>query len=304
LKRFLALLWTTCSMTVFGAAQAAAPSTTPYAPYDDFNARLLNPAKWSGGETDDARVNLENLRYIHGNSLRLYSRGSAATKSSLGTRYGSNSLRFRNPNSITAIKASVQAKSATLTKCPANSNVSLVRARLGGTFFNAGPRISGDNTNDVLAQIRLERTSTSTDAPNVVRVRYKVSLCLDSNCFNASDLKSGEIGPPVKFGQKVALSLEWDKTTKRFIFRRDGLEAVVNYTVSDASTPGASFKQLQVGHYVANCTSTTAPTAAMDAYFDDVYTNPLSASSAKSTEMEEIDPRDLIYGESVEAAGL
>lgn len=306
MKMFSTLFWVMCSMLMFGTAQAAAPTAL----YDNFSASQINPVKWAGGESDDARANLENLRYVVGNAtlgnrLRLYGRGSSASWLNSGTLYGSNSLGFRNPNPVTAIKASVWANSATVTKCPGNPDMSVVRARLGGTFFNVGPLpIPGDNTYDVLAQIRVQRASDSTDAPNVVRVRYTVSVCLDTGCFNGLNLGSAELGPPVNPGQKVTLSLEWDKANKRFIFRRDALAAVIQYTVPDASAPGYGYKNLHVGYFVANCASATPLTAAMDAYFDDVYTNPLPAASAMSAEMEEIDPRHIIYnGSPDDAAG-
>ena len=301
MKTFSTLFWVMCSLTMVNAAQAAAPTVL----YDNFTAALINPAKWVGGESDAAGANLENLRHIVGNRLHLYARGAGASGFNFGTRYGSNALSFRNPNPVTAIKASVWANSATITNCPGNPDVGLVRSRLGGTFFNASPSpIPGDSTYDVLAQIRVQRASNSTDAPNVVRVRYSVSLCLDSDCNGSTTLGSAELGPPVNPGQKVTLSLEWDKANKRFIFRRDALVAVVKYTLADASAPGFSFKNLQVSYYVVNCASATPPTAAIDAYFDDVYTNPLPTSSAMSAEMEEIDPRYIIYGDSsVDAAG-
>ncbi len=110
----------------------------------------------------------------------------------------------------------------------------------------------------------------------------------------------------VNIGQKVTLSVEWDKANKRFIFRRDTLAPVyLTYSpLSDTSAPGQGSKSLHVGYFVPNCASATPPTAAMDAYFDDVYTNPLPTSSAMSAEMEEIDPRYIIYGDSsVNAAG-
>lgn len=303
MKKSTTVFCAICSLFMGDAAHAVAPTAL----YDNFSASLINPAKWFGGGTNDARANLENIRNIVGNRLRLYGRGSGISRLGFGTRFGSNSLNFLNPTPITAIKASVWANSATVTSCSGNPDVPHVRARLGGTFFNASASpIPGDNTYDVLAQIRVQRAANSTDAANVVRVRYSINLCLDSDCWTSTNIgTSGEIGPPVNPGQKVILSLEWDKANKRFIFRRDALAAViVPYTLPDTSAPGYSFKNLQVGYFVANCTSTTPLTAAMDAYFDDVYTNPLPASSAVSAAMEEIDSRHIIYnGSSIDPAG-
>ena len=77
MKTFSTLFWVMCSLTMSGAAQAVAPTAL----YDNFSSSLINPAKWAGGESDEARANLENLRYIVGNAtlgnrLRLYGRGS------------------------------------------------------------------------------------------------------------------------------------------------------------------------------------------------------------------------------------
>ncbi len=300
MKTSLKLLFAICSLVTGTTAQAAPPTAL----YDNFNtATTILPAKWFGGESDGARANLENIRNIVGNAtltnrLRLYGRGYGAGGLNFGARYGTNALNFRNPSPINAIKASVWSNSATVTGCPGNPDVAHVRARLGGTFFNITTSpIPGDFTYDVLAQIRVQRASNSTDALNVTRVRYLVSLCQDPDCLITSNIgTSGEIGPPVAPGQKVTLSLEWDQVGNRFIFRRDALAAViVPYTLSDASPPGNNFKGLHVGYFVANCASATPPTAAMDAYFDDVYTNPLPVSSTMSAEVEEIDPRHIIY---------
>jgi hypothetical protein len=307
MKKSTILFCAICSLTMGGTAQAVLPT----APYDNFTASLINSAKWFGGESDDARANLENIRNIVGNAtlgnrLRLYGRGYGASGLSFGTRFGSNSLYFRNPSRITAIKASVWASSATVTGCPSNPNSNdapRVRARLGGTFFNASANpIPGDLTNDVLAQIRIQRVPT--DPANVLKVEAKVSLCQDSDCFTGPTFLEAEMGT-VNVGQKVTLSLEWDKAGNRFIFRRDALAPVIRtYTLSDASAPGYDFKNLQAAYFVANCDSATPPIAVMDAYFDDVYTNPLPASSAVSAAMEEIDSRHIIYnGSSIEPAG-
>ena len=299
MKNSIIFFCAVCSLSMGGAAQAVAPTVL----YDNFNASQINPAKWVGGKWSADKANLENLRYITmsnlklGNRLRLYARGSGANQSNSGKNFGSNPLNFHNPEIITAIKASVWANSATITSCHDNPYVGTVRARVGGTFFNTGASATpGDNTNDVLAQIRLQRAADSSDSANVVRVRYSVFLCEDKNCFTGSDLGRGEIGSPVNPGQKVTLSVEWDKANKRFVFQRDALPAViVPYTVSDASAPGGSFKQLQTSYYVANCTSATPPTAAIDAYFDDIYTNSLPTSAAMKAVMEESDPRLFLY---------
>lgn len=283
------ILWGMCSLAVCGVAQAALPTAL----YDNFNASpLLNPLKWFGGGNTSARANLENIRSIvsHptlGNRLRLYSRGFGDKRLNSGARLGSNNLNFSNPGAITAIKASVWPMSATVQGCTGSSDLGQVRTRLAGSFFNTRMSISGDATNDVFAGIQLQRVSNSTDAPNVFRVVYFVSICRDSGCFNLTDLKRAEIGTSVSLGQKVILSLNWDKAKKSFIFGRDAQSTVYKYTVSDTSVPGVDFKVLQSSHYAVNCVRAIPPTAAMDAYLDDIYTNLLPASSATNADMNE-----------------
>ena len=210
MKTFSTLFWAMCSLTMGGAAQSA-----PDKLYDDFNAKslLINPVKWFGSEIDDARANRENLRLIQGhatlgNRLHLYGRGYGASGLSLGTIYGNNNLNFRNPNLITAIKASVWVNSAAATGYPGNpdpNDATRVRARLGGNFFNASANpIPGNSTNDVNAQIRLQRASS--DPANVLRVQARISLCQDSDCFTGPYI-GAEMGT-VGVGKKITLSLE------------------------------------------------------------------------------------------------
>lgn len=311
MKTSLKLFFAICSLVTGTTTQA----TPPTAPYDNFNtATTILPAKWFGGEYNAARANRENLRHIVvsatlSNRLRLFSRGYGSSGISLGTIYANNTLNFRNPDPITAIKASVWVSGATITGCPGNPDVELshVRARLGGNFFNASANpIPGNSTNDVNAQIRVLRASNSTDPANVLKVQARVFLCQDADCFAGRSIGSAEMGT-VLINQKVTLSLEWNRAGNSFIFRRDALAPVtLTYTLSDASAPGSNFKNLQAAYFVPNCTSATPPTAVIDAYFDDVYTDPpLPAAAPMSAAMEEIDLGNVIfYGDSsIDAAG-
>jgi hypothetical protein len=269
--------------------------------YDDFNARFINPEKWSGRDGGDSGVATpECFRHILEGRLDMINSVYSNTDSDTGYSFGSNRLFFPNGGDIKAIKATVQVKNYKVSGCTSNTIPTQARARLLGSFFNAGPRtqdswkndVVGDFItflsssgvmstqdsweNDVVGEIRIRRLSTSIDPPDVLEVMGYVFQCIDQYCSTATVLGSVDFGT-VMIGGSATLRVEWDQTNKRFIFQRDAKpEVYVTYTVSDTELPGApygGYKCLELSHVLPNCTTEPRPMAAMRAYFDDVYIN-------------------------------
>jgi len=256
----------------------------PLVLYDNFNAELINPDKWfgtaSGSNPNQMR---EDARLILLKRLQLLSRSYSITDTDEGGSFSGESLHFINPDSVTAVKATIQVLGSQLQGCGANDKTSRVRARFAGYFFNTtNTPTSGSPVNDVFATIALIRQAGATDPPNTLRVSADISLCRDATCFLVNVLGSADLGT-ARIGQQVTLRLEWDNINHQFIAQRDNQREVrIPYTVRDNSPPGAKSKRLEVAQWLANCTAQPRPTSFMSAFFDNVYVNAAAMPAATS----------------------
>ncbi len=260
------------ALTFFLGAPAQALESL--APYDDFNAKILDPDRWLGVQ-EGSHV-LEAVRQVQSKRLDLAIRAYGDTNSNSGRHRNIVSLRFADPGSVTAIEAKVMVTSFEVKACPSQSAETLAIARLSGDFFNVLTTIPGSALNDVFAVIDVLRSSASPDSSNTLQVRGTVFLCTNPACLATTDLGSVDLGT-VKKGKPVKLFMQWDPDNDRFIFRRDNEpEEFLEYVVSDAASPGRPVQQLSIHTFVANCT-TPGPVASMEALFDDVSVNESAA---------------------------
>jgi hypothetical protein len=247
----------------------------PFVLYDDFTSNFIDGNKWSGGEfRSGAVVLLEYVREIKENRLHMVDRTLGDATSDKGISRGYNNLRSTNEGRITGIKATVQVKDVEAKGCQANPAPTTAILQLMGSFFNstAAPTPNSQK-NDVIAWIGIQRRSNSTDEPNVLEVNYMVVECVNSICTPSTPLDKGFLGT-VTTGSVTDLSIRWDKANHQFIFQMDLQSAVFSpYKVSDLSRPGLGFKQLNLGHFVANCKGEPRSSAFMDAYFLKVFVN-------------------------------
>jgi len=271
---------------------SAQAQVEPLVLYENFNAtsKILDPEKWCGSESYTASDRgLESARQIKKEptygymGLDILNRAYGDIGSDSGTSNVFNRVIFRNGENINAIKATVQVKKVQATGCTANLSETKTQARIGGFFFNTGPRTADSATNDVWATIYVERSSNSTDPPNVLEITGEVRHCTNSTCSTTTLIGTQDLGT-VKLDKKVILRITWDPQNDRFIFQKGkDPEVYITYdtaTYPESFSPGASyggFKRLDVAHYVANCTSLPRTMGFMDVFFENVYVNESAA---------------------------
>ena len=147
------------------AATALAPAWAAvegYTVVDGFGDTVINGEIWS---------EQERVRTLTGTALRHIQRDVGGTASNSGSSSFSFNSSLTRPTPVTQLRGVLNVREINLSGCPANSGAtSRVRARVLGTFFNTGVRTPNSHVGDVLAQVWVERTSNSADAPGVLRV--------------------------------------------------------------------------------------------------------------------------------------
>jgi len=271
---------------------SAQAQVEPLVLYENFNAtsKILDPEKWCGSESYTAADRgVESARQIKKEptygymGLNILNRVYGDTGSDSGVSTVYNRVIFRNGENVNSIKATVQVKKVQATGCTANLSETKAQARIGGFFFNTGPRTADNATNDVWATIYVGRSSNSTDPSNVLEITGEVHHCTNINCYTGTLIGTQDLGT-VKLGKKVTLRITWDPQNDRFIFQKGkDPEVYITYdtaTYPESFSPGASyggFKRLDVGDFVANCTGLPRTMGFMDVYFENVYVNESAA---------------------------
>lgn len=293
MKKFLTVMATALMAAALGAPAWALEFL---APYDDFNAELIDPDKWRGGRLDSARILKVSMGIQFGTGrgkkggrpdgrLQMVNLAYGNTDSDTGSLRNVSRLQFVDPASVTAIEAIVQVNEFEVTDCVGNATASRTSARLLGDFFNIGgndpvtgnPTPIADNaTNDVFASIRIRRRSDSIGMPNVLEVAANVFLCADRRCRQGATLAFDTLGT-VKKGDEVRLRIQHDPDNDQFIFQLDEAEVFLGYTESDALPPGRPTQGLSIHNFVANCTTEPRPAAFMEVLYDDVSVNDSAA---------------------------
>ena len=261
--------------------------------YDNFEGKTLDPEKWYGiGGTDSGMVTLElsrlmkNETLLNSKALSLSDRTYVNTGSDDGTSSAQNGIVFADGSNIKTIVATVLTKKVQIPEC--SSNVvdpfdTFVRARMGGTFFNAGPRTPGSYLNEVFAWIGVGRTVPTEDPLDTLHVYARVMHCDDPTCSNTTWIgyeDPYDLGT-VKLNKKVKLRITWDPDNNQFTFQKGkDPEVSISYAgYSDANIPGApngGSKRLQIQNILPNCTVEPRLMGYIDASFDNVMVNELT----------------------------
>lgn len=203
----------------------SAQAQNPWVIYDDFNSEFLDIGKWTSSESRGGGVTLlETVRELHGNRLLLVARafGNTVPISSppvppvpiWGTRPGDVNSAFGVTQVFQGLKVSVKVNEAQATGCPDfNDTPTTARARLLGFFFNATNPLAtpGNRIGDVLAQVRIQRSSNSTDKPQILEVWADVLRCTDLPCSMADyGGKDPVLLGKIKLGQWATVQIDWD----------------------------------------------------------------------------------------------
>lgn len=256
--------WAGAVLMALGASTAGAAET--YASYDNFTgATRIDPARWTAPERS---------RVIKGGVLSMTQRDIGSQTADAGSLNSSFGTNVDNPSTITQMRGSMTVNAYEMTACAGNSTQTAVQVRMGGAFFSMGGTAPGSRINDVLAFVRMSRSTDSADGAGVLRVTGDIFQCTVEDCnSNTITLGSADLGT-IAVGQTLSLRLEWDKPRKRFNFYR-GSDPVqrVAYTVDDGFTPFQDFKQLGTRTNVANCFSGSRAAAYVDAKFDNFSVN-------------------------------
>jgi hypothetical protein len=245
------------------AASAAARALEPLKIYDRFATAPINGNLWT---------NAERSSQVKGGQLlmseRLYSRKTDDT----GEYFEVFRTTVSNPTAVTEMKATVTVDALEVNACAANATTGSSRARVSGSYFNAGTPVAGSGVDDILGVARVIRFSNSTDPAGTYQVQGQIIHCLDEECNASTVVQTVSLGT-VTTGTPVTLEVQWDHANHQFIFTRDSNAPVdAPYTLADTQPPGEPYKDLDLRVDVANCTAAPV-TGYVNASFDNVFVN-------------------------------
>jgi hypothetical protein len=219
---------------------------------------------------------VEQKRFINdAGQLELGQRVLAKGTTSTGATAATYSLNFYSPSTVKEMGATITILGAGAEPCSANTDVGFSAARIAGSFFSNGTKTAGSQLNDIIAQVRLERTADSTAAEGVTNVVARVDQCTSSDCLTTTTLSRNVLGAAVLPNTAVRVYLRWEQSSKTFYFRR-GSDAYVTYTYTfnDSVAPSVPFKGLQIRNKVENCALAGANRSGWAAAtFDNVVVN-------------------------------
>jgi hypothetical protein len=267
-----------CVVLLVVLAGMPAQALEPLVLYDDFNAKRIDPERWSGMEGFAAprNPNAEALRVLQGGVLwvKLTTYGNMSTNSD--AQHGRFGLLLANPVQVTAMAAKVTVLSAEAEDCIANPAMSRARAQLLGVFFNDGSSTGpNDRTGDILAGMNkdLDRGGRSIVA--------FISRCLDASCTSSPTLVSHAFETTWSPLQTDTLQLQWDREGHQFLFvvnpgTTEEETAALSYPASDALPAVQTFKAIRASHSADNCMDARKQVS-ITAMFDDVLVNESAA---------------------------
>ena len=234
-------------------ARAALETMVPYDSFDNTDQQL-DPNLW--GPSYGA---VEQARYIDDSGrLMVAQRVLAKKTSNSGTTYGSYGVGFYNPATIKEIAATITVQGAGAAPCAANTDAGFSAVRVIGSFFNDGGKTANSQVNDIIAQVRMERSADSTAVESVTNVVARVDKCLSADCAETTNLYKATLRSNLAKDVASRVYLRWDQAAKTFNFK-EGSQAYQKYTYTmvDTVTPSVAFKALQVRNKIENCTTGT-----------------------------------------------
>ena len=235
--------------------------------YDDFSAKLIDPAKWFGAYGDTAM--LESSRQIVGGRLHLNMRAYADTDAEGGGRGGVWGLGFPLPDAVTAVSFPVTVNAAAVVPCSSDRSAETVTGPdFRGHFFNDRGSPT-DQTGDIEAVLGASRSPGS----RLLNAFGLYDECTNPECTNPTILDYQILGK-IAVGTTNTLSLTWDQPNHRFLFALNGAVVPESYTISDTTPAFLPVKTLGVSRVVPNCTSTPRPTTFIDVDIGRVSVNP------------------------------
>ena len=261
MTQFRAITWLAAGLLATGAQAAKVPL------YDDFSGTEIDRAKWQETET---------WRYVDESKGRLFlgRRVMGGDTSDSGLALDSLNLSMTQTAPVKTLRTTITVTDIEVSEsCAANPAPTFSRARLLGAFFNIRPGgpLPGDRTGDVLAQMRVGRTSSSGDAQGLLRVQGVLSACTNADCSTSNVIGSVADFGTVPIGTATTVQIDWDKRNNLFLFTRDKLPAIpVAYTDADNVAPELAVNNVSLRNEVPNCLSGARVKAGIGAQFDNV----------------------------------
>lgn len=248
-------------------ALPAAQALEPFAPYDKFSEKPLDPARWVEGE---------QVRTIRGSALQLMQRKLGLGTTDTGLGFSTFNANLTAPASINSLRARITVNALEVNACPSNPSIAQSRARIVGAVFNVNAAPTpGSMVGDVTAQVRITRFSNSPDPAGVLRVQGVALICTNADCSQGTTIGNVvELGT-VELGTPTVVQYQWDQAAKAFYFSRDhgAFAGTVGYAVSDVAPPSQAFHQLSTRLDLPNCMSAPRVPGSVDAKFDNVAVN-------------------------------
>lgn len=236
--------------------------------YDDFSEPLIDPSLWTTSVIGGATV-FELTRAVERRQLTLGIRGYARTDRDTDIHEHRNQLGFVQGD-FGAIQFEAGIKSYDLTGCSVpGSTIGLVIVQLQLVLFNDGSRTSSsDRTGDVVAYLRMYRSSDSTAPPNVVEVIGQLTRCGNSACSQETALGVVSLGSML-VGHTSTFLVIWDFLNSRVLYYKDnGPEMSIAYTQPPITL--SLIRNLAAYTVVPNCTAVPRPTSEVTAVFDNI----------------------------------
>jgi hypothetical protein len=232
--------------------------------YDDFNQKLINPAKWYTQWQCGSPSIMECEREIQDNQLRLRVHGYGTPDTNNGNQFGVSEV-YLTASGVSDVQTQVVVRTSTADTCTTNTGGGAhAQALLSGAFFNGG---GGTANDDVQAFLQFDRYSTEPAGS----VEVGGFLSYQGQFFGNVDLGA------VNVGERVVVELAWDQPNHQFVislFRPTyGTHAQQSmpYAVSDTTPAVAPFKNLSARVFPANCFG-ARPSADLEVLFDNVRT--------------------------------
>jgi hypothetical protein len=246
---------------------ALTPAAAQLAPYEDWAAERIDPARWRPSSIPSTAY--EVVRLITNGQLQHAVRVYGRPRDDLGTQAATNALGFAQ-GSFTAVQWDTAVHGYLLQGCATpGAQPSALQVDLVMLLFNDGSSPApGDRTGHVETLVRLVRRSDSVDPPEVVQAIGLVTRCNVPDCGTRDVL--GEVGlGPVLVGQVHTFLMLWDSFRGLIEFRKNADPPVpVAYSVP-VVTPLRG-RGWQVQGIAANCTASPRPFAEVSATLDNI----------------------------------
>jgi hypothetical protein len=232
---------------------------------DDFEHKDLDPSRWYPYSACYAGANLEMecIRAIEDEKLRLARRNFGLRNSDSGSQFGSATAYINHAETVTSVTTDLVVRRIDAVPCAANPGFA-GQALISASFFNVG---TGDPNDDVGAQIAFGRSPS--DPPGQLFVYAQI---FHGNQFGIGFVALGNS----VLGTPVTASLAWDQPNHQFLASwtdkttHATTATTLPYTFSDTARPVNPSKVLSVSGFPSNCTANQT-SVFVDARFGNVY---------------------------------